>query len=464
MLLKWLLNHFLFAGTMFFAAGSPALTDAGAGAGETGGGDPSGEETAAGDDIGYGDDAPADEVPPEGADDTKPEVVASKEEPEISEFKGLVGQRLVNLKKQAPELAQVFQKYPKVQEQIEAVFRREAALRDVFPTVAEARQMRETFPNGLADVQTLQESVQQLDALDKDFYTHDSDGNYAGHAQLLNNMFTDDREAAVALFKTLPREWARLDRDSYNEVMGQIVGSTLVQKGIPEYIQELQESAKEAKQDSLASSLGKLLNWANGYTKEKARPSPEEERLSQDRAKFSRETQQRAQADQQTFARSYVAESKKLQLDIINKHPAMARLATVKTITEGKRAEIAEKIRQKTEKFLGKSPSFMKKLTPAFHGRNLAETIALQKAAWSQQWLLNKMVRDVLRVETPAMVEQNRESARRRAGTPANKVPVKTGDANKSPKGPRQVGGRWYKGDGTPFTTTEIFAGKHLQA
>lgn len=462
MFIKWLLNHLLFAGTMFFAAG-PALTDAGAG-GETGGGEPSGDETAAGD-IGYQDDSAeaGDEVTPEGADETRTEVVAAKEEPEISEFKGLVGQRLVALKKQAPELAQVFQKYPKVQEQIEAVFRREAALRDVFPTVAEARQMRETFPNGLADVQTLQESVQQLEALDKDFYTRDQEGNYAGHVQILNNMFTDDREAAVALFKTLPREWARLDRDSYNEVMGQIVGSTLAQKGIPEYISELQESAKEAKQDGLAASLGKLLNWANGYTKEKARPSPEEERLSQDRAKFSRETQQRAQADQQTFARSYVAESKKLQLDIINKHPAMARLSNVKTISEGKRQEIAEKIRQKTEKFLGKSPSFMKKLTPAFQGKNLQETLSLQKAAWSQQWLLNRMVRDVLRVETPAMVEQNRESVRRRAGTPAGKAPVKTGD-NAAPKGPRQIGGRWYKGTGEPYTTAEIFAGKHLQA
>lgn len=463
MLLKWLLNHFLFAGTLFFAAGAPALTDTGAGpAGETGGGDSSGDETAAGD-IGYDGDAAADDVPLEGADETKSEVVASKEEPEISEFKGLVGQRLVALKKQAPELAQVFQKYPKVQEQIEAVFRREAALRDVFPTVAEARQMRETFPNGLADVQTLQESVQQLEALDKDFYTRDVEGNYAGHAQLLNNMFTDDREATVNLFKTLPKEWARLDRDSYNEVMGQIVGATLIQKGIPEYISDLVDSAKEAKQDGLANSLGKLLNWANGYTKEKPQPSPEEQRLSQDRAKFSRETQQRAQADAQQFARSYVAESKKLQLDIINKHPAMVRLANVKTITEGKRAEIAEKIRANTEKFLGKSPSFMKKLTPAFHGRNLQETISLQKAAWSQQWLLNKMVRDVLRVETPAMIEGNRESVRRRTGAPPSKAPVKT-SSQVTPKGPRQVGGIWYKPDGSRFTTAEILAGKHQQA
>src|SRR5579864_7196592 len=102
---------------------------------------------------------------PEREQETTPE----KEEPELSEFKGAVSARLRSIVKQAPELGQVFQKYPKLQEQVEAVFRRESALREIFPTVAEARMMRDQFPNGQADVQALLEDVQEIEQLDKSF-------------------------------------------------------------------------------------------------------------------------------------------------------------------------------------------------------------------------------------------------------------------------------------------------------
>src|SRR5205807_1464964 len=135
---------------------------------------------------------------------------------------------------QSPKLAEAFKENPKLQEQVEATFRREAALREVFPTVAEARQMREHFPNGLMDVQQLLGDVKEVEELDNDLYTRDREGNYPGHAKILNNVFSDDREAAVSLFRNLPKEWARLDRESYNDVMGSIIGATFQQKEIPQ--------------------------------------------------------------------------------------------------------------------------------------------------------------------------------------------------------------------------------------
>ena len=116
------------------------------------------------------------------------------------------------------------------------------------------------------------------------------------------------------------------------------------------------------------------------------------------------------------------------------------------------------------EKLLAKSPSFMRKLRPAYEGRNLQETMTLQKAAWAQPWLLNKMVREVLRVETPAMVESNREAVRRRAGAPAARVPAKAGDTRDTrPSKPYRQGGQWYKPDGSRFSTAEIMLGKHQE-
>jgi hypothetical protein len=463
-LLKLLFHYLMFGSTMFFAAGAVATggtdgaVDAGghdsdAGAGDVGlsDGGEDGQRSAdeGGDDsLGETDDQPAQAATP-------------KEEPEVSEFKGFASSRVRALTQQSPKLAEALKENPQIQQEIEARFRRDAAYREMFPTVAEARQMRERFPNGLADVQALEADVKEVEQLDQLFYTKDTEGNYAGHAQVLDNMFRDDREATLSFLRTVPKEWARLDRDSYNEVNGQIVGATLAGRGVFEFLNDQIETARAAKQDGIAGGLTKLLNVLEGYTKAKPLPSDAEQSLARDRQKFQRETAQRTQEEGNRFHQSFVSESKKLQLDIIGKHPAMARLAKVSTISETKRGEIAGKVRAEMEKFLSNSASFMRKLKPAHASRNLQETIDLQKAAWSQTWLLNAMVRKVLRVETPALVNQNRDSVRRR--TPPTRTPAKPGAQN-TPKGPRKIGGEWFKGDGSKFTTAEVLAGKHLQA
>jgi hypothetical protein len=457
-----LLNYFLFAGTMFFAAGASAVTDAGGSdVADAGSG---GEADAGVGDLGYGDETTGGEEPAaEEAEAGKEEPIKTEtEEPELQDFRGAVSARLRGLVKQSPKLAEAFKENPKLQEQIEATFRREAALRELFPTVAEARQMREQFPNGIADVQQILEEQKEVEQLDEHFYTRDSEGNYPGHQQIVQNMFNDDRQAALALFKSLPKQWANLDRDSYNEVMGQIVGATLAQRRLPEYLSSLIGVAKKAEQGQIADGLQEVLDWMQGFLAEKPRPTQEEERLTRERNQLNKQKFDLDRTESQRFHTSFVSNSRKLQQEIINNHPAMKKLAQVNTIKPEKRAQIVEAVRSRIEKFLGKSPSFMRQLRPAYDNRNLEEATKVQRAAWSQQWLLNRMVREVLRVETPAMVSNNREAARRRAGTPAPKTPAQT-SGKQPPKGPHQVNGRWYKGDGSPYSTVEVLAGKHLQ-
>jgi hypothetical protein len=317
---QWLISTFLFGGTLFFAAGAPVIGAEGAGDGldlgdlgdgtDDGAGDAEGADASGGSgdshqresDSDLGDDSQQ----AEGRDQHR-----SQEEPEVQEFKGSVSARLKNLTKQAPELGQVFQKYPKLQEQIEATFRREAALREVFPTVAEARQMREHFPNGLADVQQLHADVAEVETLDKDFYTRDREGNFPGHTKIIDGMFADDREAAVSLFRSLPKEWARLDRESYNEVMGKVVGVTLDNSRA---VADLADALESKDPKRIEASATKFLNWADAFSREKPRPSADEERLNRDRASFKQQTAERDREEGQKFHTSFVSESRKLQM------------------------------------------------------------------------------------------------------------------------------------------------------
>jgi hypothetical protein len=472
-MLKHFLQYLMFGLTMFAAA--PSIVgggDGGAGGAGDGGGEGAGGGAGAGDDLGQGSeldggaDLGEDGDALDGAEDLSAETLSEEQrqqqerDKETSDFKGLVSKRLVALKKEAPELTQIFQKHPKVQEQVEAAFRRDMAYRELYPTIAEARQMREQFPNGMADVEQLMTDLGEVEQLDKDFQTRDAQGNYAGHSTIVQNMFQQDRDAAVALFRTLPKEWARLDPESYSEVMGSIVGATLARAELPEWITELRDAAKEAKQDGLATSLDKMLRWASGFLKRKVEPTEDERRVQGQREQLRRETESRKQEDFGRFRQSFTSESKKLQESIIRKHPAIDELYKAKNLTDQKKAEIVEKVRKEIEGHLKSSRAFMAKLRPAYNSGNLRETIDLQRVAWSYPWVLNKFVRKVMAQETPNLVRRPGGTGAR-AATSAQRQPVNRGTqpAQRTRTEPYKENGVWHSKEGRRLTTSEILRG-----
>lgn len=461
------------------AAGVGDLSGGGAGDGGAADDGASGSDAGAGD-AGLGDGGEdGSRSADEGADDSLGELDADADEQgdqqrqqqdqdkESADFKGLVSKRLLALKKEAPELTAVFQKYPKVQEQVEAAFRRDMAYRELYPTVAEARQMREQFPNGMQDVEQLYTEIGEVEQLDKNFYGRDAQGNYNGHGTLIQNMFTEDRAAAVSLFKTLPKEWARLDPDSYNEVMGTIVGATLQRSEIPEWLTELRDAAKTAKQDGLAASLDKMLRWSQGFMKRKSEPSDDERNLQAQREQFRRETDERKNQDVNRFKTSFFSESKKQQQSVVRQHPAVAAMLRTKAIPEQKKAEIVSKIQTAILNHVKTSRSYMTKLRAAYNAGNLQDTLKVEKAQWSYPWVLNKFVREVMAVETPNLVGQNRER-RRGAAAQSQRPPVNRGREKEQVRnertGPYREGNVWKKKDGSRFTTAEILRGLHLQS
>lgn len=387
--------------------------------------------------------------PPEG-DRTQDQ---RQDDPETQDFRGHVSNRIRSLVKLSPELGKALTN-PKVRDAIEAPLRREAAYRDVFPTVAEAKAMRERFPNGLQDVQALEDDVKEIEGIDNLTYNRDQDGNYSGHSKLIDNIFTSDRNAAVALFKTLPKEWARLDRDSYNDVMGKIVGATLTGTGSWEQLVELRDHAANTKElNGIVPQLDKILNRLSPFVEER-RPDPQQEKFNQERQQWDRQRQETQKVDQQQFDRNFGQENVKLQREVVGQHRLMQKLATVKSITPQKRSEIAEKVRVKVEQFLTHSPAFMRKITSAYQSRNMEEAVKIQKQFWGQEWLLNRMIRDVLKVETPNLINANRTTVQNRTG---NKPPVKASADNGKgePTGPFQSNGQWFHKDGRRMTTTE---------
>lgn len=414
-------------------------------------------ESAPSQEITKGDDVLADQPT-----DTQAEPLEKKQDDGTTDYRSSVSGRIRAMVKESPEFGKILEAHPKFKEEIEARFRRDMAYRELFPTVSEARALREEIPNGIEDIKAMQGEIIEFRKTDNNFYTADREGNYPGHTEIINNLFNDDRKAAVSLFKTLPKEWARLDRDSYNEVMGQVIGSTIMSKS--EMLDEMIDLAEADKSNPLAQKFVKLYNWMSSFTREKQKPSEAEERLGRDRKDYESRRAEDDKKNGEQFQRSFVAESMRLQKQIIVQHPAIKKIIAAQNLDQVKKDAIVEQVRSKIEKFLGRSPSFMSKLRPAYEQRNLNELINTQRAGWSQPWLMNRFVREVLNKEVPQIVSSNRDAARR-AGAPVKKNTITPGDKKDGrPTKPYQENGRWYWPSGKAMSSVELLAGKHEAA
>ncbi len=405
-------------------------------------------ETPPEDETPSGEETPPGEEPP-----AKP---APKEE--LAEFKGTVSARLKHLDKQAPGLAAHLKKFPQVRDAIAATFRREAAFRELYPGgLVEAQALRDAFPRGMDDVNQVMAEIQEVEGLDSKFYTQGDDGSYPGHADFIENLAAQDKDATIALLKKAPTAWAKLDPESYNETFSGIMARTLTNDRVYEHMEILTEIAKELKNPELTQRVSQLASYLAGFQPKRAKePTDEERRIKAERVALDREKAERSKEEGARFHQSFVAESIKFQKDLIAAHPLMKRLP--ETIPANKKAAMIEDIRKRIVTHLDKIRPFKAAFNAGYQARDQKAVMEAQRNYWTG-WLLNLYVRRVLSEETPGLVTASQAK-------PGVKPAAKPG-AKPAPAGPKKAyqgsDRRWYRGDGTPFTTQEVLRGKHLE-
>lgn len=374
------------------------------------------------------------------------------EKEELAEFAPSISARLREMTKKAPEFDAVLKKYPDIRNSFEATFRRDAAYREIFPTVAEARQLREIFPNGVGDAQELLAEVNEVAELDNNLLMRDPDGRYPGHSTIIRDIFAQDRNAAIALLENSTREWSREDPDSYNRAFGDIIGATFRSQGIFNHVAQLQAAARASGDANLQQMVDQLAEWVNRFGDQTATRSlsPEAERLKNERQTFEREKAETQKTARETWNNTAWTQSVALQRQIVETHPLIKRLP--QTIPAQKRERLVNEVIERVKADLGKSPTFMRSYNGLIKAMDTKKILDLQRAAWSQPWLLNKHVRNVLNEETPGIVQATR---------PGPKAPPKTptgerGEARTVHTVPYREGNRWYHANGKLMTTEEV--------
>ncbi len=308
------------------------------------------------------------------------------------------------------------------------------------------------------DVNQVMAEIQEVEGLDSKFYTQGDDGSYPGHADFIENLAAQDKDATIALLKKAPTAWAKLDPESYNETFSGIMARTLANDRVYEHMDILTEIAKELKNPELTQRVTQLANYLAGFQPKRAKePTDEERRIKAERVALDREKAERSKEEGARFHQSFVAESMKFQRDLIAAHPLIKRLPD--TIPANKKAAMIEDVRKRVVTHLDKIRPFKAAFNVGYQARDQKAVMEAQKNYWTP-WLMNLYVRRVLADETPGLVAGSQAKPGAKPATKPGAKPAAAAGAKKPYKGPD---GRMYRGDGTPFTTQEILRGAHLQ-
>ena len=392
-------------------------------------------------------DSATEQTDSESTEEESPEESTVTEE-DLADFKGSAGARIREMCKKTPGLKELLAK-PDAKyfaDQLGVLARRDAALRENNLTVAELNEYRQRLPNGLQDLNTIEQELGELGTIDNAFYQ----GN---GSELINHMWSADPQATIKTLKATPQLWARLDPESYNETFSAIIASTLSKDRIADVALRAYNRAKQAGDQAGQDDAADLYNYLQSFGKKAEDETPGAKRLREKEEAFNRTTQESAKKSAETFNATFVAESAKFQRDTISQNPIFKKLP--QGVSEAKKSRMVDLIRTQITSHLQRSRAFMNQITPAYNSMNLQKALEIQKGpqGW-QPWIVNMYVRKILAEETPGLIEgTNAANAKKRTAA------ARTGISNRAPARPQTPANKQDKrSKPSDFTMDEIMS------
>lgn len=193
------------------------------------------------------------------------------------------------------ELKAVFKSHPTLRD----AYFREQAYREVFPTVAEARQIKEYFPEGLKSVQETATEIERMESFDN--LLASGDPNDA--AQLIRQISRDNPEGFRGILQAYPHVWAEADPQGYGQFSQALVNH---------FLDHLWNQAQASQDENLQAAIDVLsrraYNRPYGAPANRQQADPREQQLAQrERALYEREEQARSAAEEGFYEDANVA-------------------------------------------------------------------------------------------------------------------------------------------------------------
>lgn len=141
---------------------------------------------------------------------------------------------------------------------IEALWDQHQAYRELFPTVGEARALRELLPGGAEGAKRLVAEAEEIAAMDQAYYS----GDPRAQAQLAANLIADDPRAFQAMLRQSAQVLSRRDPAAYHELASSMVVAALQGELFDRHVELMRQARDRGDANALARLTDQLVEWA----------------------------------------------------------------------------------------------------------------------------------------------------------------------------------------------------------
>ncbi len=182
---------------------------------------------------------------------------------------------------------------PKIGREAQRLWDTSAAYREAFPTVAEARAVKELFPGGAEEARAVHAKANALDEADEQFVSGDPEAQ----TQLATEWYDDNPEAFTRMVSVSAKLLAEREPEAYQQLTSQIFLGTLQRENFDKRVELLREALEKNDAGALKALVGNLVGWAQqkGIAGDPAKTghiSPERQVLERERQELTRQRQE----------------------------------------------------------------------------------------------------------------------------------------------------------------------------
>jgi hypothetical protein len=302
-----------------------------------------------------------------------------------------------------PELREMFKANPKLRD----AWFSERAYREVFPTVREARELKEIFPGGVEDARLLRDASETLQHLDG-LYVANSEESHQALARELAELAP---EAYPNFVIQAANHWAARDPEGYRETMRATFAEELpgwiAEQRLPDHTQALLQALERGDTDQAKALAQQQLEWTRRVgVPQRAEPGrgqdPEIERLRAQLAE--RDARDRQQAEES------------LRSDVTNRYVTEVKgflEKAVPTASQRARDKMVGEVVNAINQSLASSPAFMAQLNQLKASGQMQEAANFVIARAKQ--LLPQAGRRILNEWTTEILAANKTTVQKKA-------------------------------------------------
>ena len=238
---------------------------------------------------------------------------------------------------------------PEIKPELQRLWDQHQAFREIFPTVAEARAVRELFPGGAADAKAVLSKAREMEQSDQLFFSRDP---YA-QRELAANMLAMDPQAFGAMLKVSSDLVREKQPELYQAFTSGLATQALAGEGFHEHLGMIAQALENNDLHSLQRLASQLVQWVSGNGGSTGQRPPLAEAKTQREQMLERELNSLTLQQSATFSDSINrtvipqidGEIHKLIEPVAKGLPAYAREGAVQSLADQIHAGIQQRLK-----------------------------------------------------------------------------------------------------------------------